>query len=740
MLKYILVLLAIYSINLFSQEIIITTHPVSLSQCVGESASIFVNAESKSGGKLFYQWFKDGDKLFEEELPVLKFQSLNHNHSGLYFCRVSLEDGSESVDSRSASVYALRPTSISSEPEDVKSSTYDGNAFLNFEAHINGISIEEAIQKGEYVKIQWFRVNDNIHIPLENDNIYSGTKTNRLSINLNTLPDTTKFFATIEGKCGTVSTSTAIVIKNLIEFELNLSIEDLDACDGMNHSLKANINNPKNHKLEYKWYKDGKLIYFKQNLKGIYTDELVFNPISVEDSGRYKIEAKIKGTTYSVFSNEVKLNVGREPELVCFRADTLRFNTDQLDKEQKRNVVSGWTKDVRLVLFYINNAIPVQFDIYKDNLKISTLNSDETVWHLGDIYYLNFDVERDDNAKYWVIAHNECGVVYSDTVSVKTENLCDPYNQKQHLCETDTMYFQIDYINKKDNIKLDYFWLYFFKESNGAGYLKAPLYLHKDSTVIYNYNYTLISNMYEIVKGSSLIILWRDQISTSQKGLMIRNQDSAKGWEAIFCCYDVYLDLMPMLRREPENRTVYNGDKDTIFNISFINDDPYKMDVYFTIYYMKTLDSEPKEVYTGVPDYGLYYYYVKDIDFSDDGYYFALSRHDNNCNPVSTDTIKVTVIPKGIVAGVNENELNPGLIVTPNPASEFITIQFNNKGLQPFAESDKVQIFDILGIEIKDLTPALSINGEGVRIDVSGLPAGVYFVKIGGMVEKFVKM
>jgi hypothetical protein len=83
---------------------------------------------------------------------------------------------------------------------------------------------------------------------------------------------------------------------------------------------------------------------------------------------------------------------------------------------------------------------------------------------------------------------------------------------------------------------------------------------------------------------------------------------------------------------------------------------------------------------------------------------------------------------------------NINITLFPNPASDFITIQFSNKRIQPFAESDKVQIFDILGIEIKDLPPALSINGEGVRIDISHLPAGVYFMKIGGMIEKFVKM
>ena len=89
--------------------------------------------------------------------------------------------------------------------------------------------------------------------------------------------------------------------------------------------------------------------------------------------------------------------------------------------------------------------------------------------------------------------------------------------------------------------------------------------------------------------------------------------------------------------------------------------------------------------------------------------------------------------------GVEEFKYNHNFSVFPNPTSDFITISIPslNNGLQPLVQ--KVQIFDMLGIEIKDLTPALS-KGEGVRIDVSKLPAGVYFIRIGDKVEKFVKM
>ena len=96
---------------------------------------------------------------------------------------------------------------------------------------------------------------------------------------------------------------------------------------------------------------------------------------------------------------------------------------------------------------------------------------------------------------------------------------------------------------------------------------------------------------------------------------------------------------------------------------------------------------------------------------------------------------------KAILSSVED--MNPttksNLFISPNPSSDFLTIQFQTSEASKTSDVSSVQIFDMLGIEIKDLTPALS-KGEGVRIDVSKLPAGVYFIRLGDKVEKFVKM
>jgi WD40 repeat protein len=73
--------------------------------------------------------------------------------------------------------------------------------------------------------------------------------------------------------------------------------------------------------------------------------------------------------------------------------------------------------------------------------------------------------------------------------------------------------------------------------------------------------------------------------------------------------------------------------------------------------------------------------------------------------------------------------------ISPNPATDYIeiTIPELNNGASPIAT---VQIFNTLGIEVGQS----SLIDDKNRIDISHLSSGVYFIKIGDRVEKFVKI
>jgi PKD repeat protein len=113
----------------------------------------------------------------------------------------------------------------------------------------------------------------------------------------------------------------------------------------------------------------------------------------------------------------------------------------------------------------------------------------------------------------------------------------------------------------------------------------------------------------------------------------------------------------------------------------------------------------------------------------------------------------ITTIPENeITTDVNISEdftKSNNFTISPNPATDFIeihnvainpTIQRGAEERYSVDDGSGIQIFDMLGVTVSNPTPTLPASREGVRIDVSYLSTGIYFIKIGNKVEKFVKM
>ncbi|MEI6091715.1 MAG: T9SS type A sorting domain-containing protein [bacterium] len=93
------------------------------------------------------------------------------------------------------------------------------------------------------------------------------------------------------------------------------------------------------------------------------------------------------------------------------------------------------------------------------------------------------------------------------------------------------------------------------------------------------------------------------------------------------------------------------------------------------------------------------------------------------------ESFTVTVI-KG--NGVEDNRIseNLDLVLSPNPAGDYITV--NLKPSEGFA----VNIYSILGEIIKSVETRRAVS---LRIDISDIPQGIYFVQAGVEIAKFVK-
>jgi photosystem II stability/assembly factor-like uncharacterized protein len=90
-----------------------------------------------------------------------------------------------------------------------------------------------------------------------------------------------------------------------------------------------------------------------------------------------------------------------------------------------------------------------------------------------------------------------------------------------------------------------------------------------------------------------------------------------------------------------------------------------------------------------------------------------------------------------MITDVKENKEAKSNIIFPNPAIDYIEIDLERCAtLGKCGTSEVIQIFDMLGTVVASIHPMTGIH----RINIENLSPGMYFIKIGNKVEKFIKM
>ena len=83
----------------------------------------------------------------------------------------------------------------------------------------------------------------------------------------------------------------------------------------------------------------------------------------------------------------------------------------------------------------------------------------------------------------------------------------------------------------------------------------------------------------------------------------------------------------------------------------------------------------------------------------------------------------------------DDNVISSNCSIYPNPANDYIIIQ-PSEGFKP-SEGSNIKICNTYGevlMQVEQTPPSVQ------RIDISKLVPGIYFIKIGNRVEKFVKI
>ena len=79
------------------------------------------------------------------------------------------------------------------------------------------------------------------------------------------------------------------------------------------------------------------------------------------------------------------------------------------------------------------------------------------------------------------------------------------------------------------------------------------------------------------------------------------------------------------------------------------------------------------------------------------------------------------------------NDQNSQIKIYPNPVNSILQVSISNETL------GQIKIVDVLGNEVMvKPTPNPSTGGELLRVDVSALPNGVYFIQVGTSTQKFI--
>lgn len=104
-----------------------------------------------------------------------------------------------------------------------------------------------------------------------------------------------------------------------------------------------------------------------------------------------------------------------------------------------------------------------------------------------------------------------------------------------------------------------------------------------------------------------------------------------------------------------------------------------------------------------------YYYYY---------YNWQVQKADCQSAPVAV-TASVSLCPTGIV----ENNTSHALLVYPNPASEYVTLNVDKTSLN---NVDKIEMFDMIGKSVRQI----SMHSETEQINLSDLSKGVYMIRV----------
>lgn len=253
---------------LVNQDVLISSQPVDLVACQGDSASFAVVAQ---GDNLSYQWFRGATALVNSffilgaDSSTLTFLSLAAgNVDSNYYVVVSGLCGTDT--SAMGSLNMNVPVSIQTQPTDQIACLGDTVQF-------------SLLTAGGNANVQWFKGSN----ALVNGVNVSGADSTVLTVYNTTYADTlASYYAVVNSSCGTAVNSAVVELTLDAPTQINTQPLAQTACEGDTVSLTVLATGTN---LTYQWYKGTTALVNAAGISGVNTANLSFASVSLTDAG-----------------------------------------------------------------------------------------------------------------------------------------------------------------------------------------------------------------------------------------------------------------------------------------------------------------------------------------------------------------------------------------------------------------------------------------------------------------------
>ncbi len=706
----------------------ILQHTQSVQVCSGEDIYMQIDA---LGYNLSYQWYKDNQPINGAVSSVLRYSNADYSISGTYVCKINSNSPCGTMQSNPISVYVAAPTKFTTSPEEVfweynKSATMTAVLHANNEPEINN------------VKFRWFKdtviftfippktfIKDTLILELKESKKYIGTNSQDLEITKLVWNDRTTYYCVADGLCG--SDTVSCVIGDESRFEILKDAPDFYGCEGQDVKFKAKVITNVEGTFTYQWYKTGfKKLIESDKFIGTQTKELTIKNVSYhEDLNNYYVLVTWVEKKVYKRSEHFKCEPEFKPAIILQPLKIFVLG----DPPFGYNDYAGQTH----IYLTVHNYTECKFEWFRnDSLVRTKIKKFESNYWLGEPEFLGGPpiprpYELSDTGVYRCRISNECGETWSDSSRIL------PPNKPVIVCEGSDIELKVFDMNTTEGEYI-YRW-------TDWDFTETIVDDNRHSGATTNILKIKDVNLQNVMTNRSKAVFYASATN------ILNGQQHYLGKT------DVYIKSKPILNNQlpqiikshkpflPE-QNLYVASNGPNLSFQYYKDGKPWGEI-------KSFDFPDT-----VQKVFIFVFGGTNTEFESGIYYI---KYWNDCGETNSRQFEITIVG-GIVKNdddvniINNNditgvfsnsELSCEFLIYPNPAEDFITIQLQTSEVLETSEVSKVQIFNTLGIDVSPAGGSGGVSGAdggGFRIDVSTLPSGVYYIKIGNKVEKFVKM